>query len=54
MTYLAANRKAVDGGPSPAMPGWAGSGPHLEQLLLGVALMAPVQIGGFCSFAAHC
>jgi hypothetical protein len=35
--YGMARRKGVDGGPSPAMTGWAWSVPRSMQLLLGVA-----------------
>jgi hypothetical protein len=35
--YGAARKKGVDGGPSPAMTGWAWSAPRLMQLLLGDA-----------------
>ena len=44
-------KKGVDGGPSPAMTGWAWSVPRLMQLLLGVALaggmvVSLVEFGG--------
>ncbi len=35
--YDAARKKYVDGGPSPAMTGWAWSVPHSKQLFFGVA-----------------